>query len=57
MRSLLLRQQEKIIENMIKFDEILCYFELKKILKFGAPLMVTDAGWGREREYLGQQQL
>jgi hypothetical protein len=46
----LLRQQEKIIENFIKFDGILCYFELKKMLKFGAHLMVAAAGWGGERE-------
>jgi hypothetical protein len=50
MRSLLLRQQEKRIENLIKFGEILCYFELKKMLKFGALLMVAAAGWERERE-------
>jgi hypothetical protein len=43
-RSLLLRQQEKRIENLIKFGGILYYFELKKILKFGAPLMVAAAG-------------
>jgi hypothetical protein len=48
----LLRQQEKIIENLIKFGEILCYFELKKILKFGAHLMVAAAGWGGERKYV-----
>jgi hypothetical protein len=34
---------------LIKFGEILCYFELKKMLKFGAHLMVAAAGWG-ERE-------
>jgi hypothetical protein len=51
MRSLLLRQQEKRIENLIKFCGILCYFELKKILKFGAPLMVVAAGWEREIVY------
>jgi hypothetical protein len=46
---LLLRQQEKRIENLIKFGGILCYFELKKMLKFGAHLMVAAAGWRRER--------
>jgi hypothetical protein len=35
---------------LIKFDGILCYFELKKMLKFGAPLMVAAAGWEGERE-------
>jgi hypothetical protein len=45
-----LRQQEKRIENLIKFDRILCYFELKKMLKFGALLMVAAADWGGERE-------
>jgi hypothetical protein len=46
-----LRQQEKRIEILIKFGGILCYFELKKMLKFGAHLMVAAAGWGgRERE-------
>jgi hypothetical protein len=49
MRSLLLRQQEKRIKKLIKFGGILCYFELKKMLKFGAYLMVAAAGWGRER--------
>jgi hypothetical protein len=47
-----LRQQEKIIENLIKFGGILCYFELKEMLKFRAPLMVAAAGWGREREFV-----
>jgi hypothetical protein len=42
--------QKKRIENLIKFDEILYYFELKKMLKFEAPLMVAAAGWERERE-------
>jgi hypothetical protein len=46
----LLIQQEKRIENLIKFGGILYYFELKKMLKSGAYLMVAAAGWGRERE-------
>jgi hypothetical protein len=25
-------------------------FRAKKMIKFGGPLMVTAAGWGRERE-------
>jgi hypothetical protein len=52
-----LRQQEKRIKILIKFDGILCYFELKKMLKFGAQLMVAAAGWGRERVTIGQQYL
>jgi hypothetical protein len=47
----LLRQQEKRIEKLIKFGEILYYFELKKMLKFGAPLMMVAASWERERVY------
>jgi hypothetical protein len=45
----MLRQQEKIIENLIKFGGILYYFELKKMFKFGASLMVAVIGWERER--------
>jgi hypothetical protein len=45
----LLRQQEKRIKNLIKFDGILCYFKLKKILKFRAPLMVMVVGYEREK--------
>jgi hypothetical protein len=54
MRSLLLRQQDKRTENLIKFGGILCYFELKKMFKFRTPLMVATAGWEREKELLGQ---
>jgi hypothetical protein len=50
MISLLLRQQEKRTENLIKFGGILCYFELNKMLKFRTPLMVTATDWERERE-------
>jgi hypothetical protein len=57
---------EKIEEKFIvettreenkKFDGILCYFELKKMIKFRALLMVAAAGWEREIKYLRQQQL
>jgi hypothetical protein len=38
------REVRQMTENLIKFGEILCYFELKKTLKFRTSLMVATAG-------------